>query len=71
MGTTGSAEGRVIAGNANLGRQFLRQIRPLLFTGPTEDVPRAIQQMKQKIESRLRQRGKLNTEVKLGGWFDS
>ncbi|MBL8816135.1 MAG: glutamine synthetase adenylyltransferase [Planctomyces sp.] len=57
---------RVVAGNAQLGRDFLKTIRPLLFAHVSDDVPKAIQLMKEKIELRLRQRGKLNTEVKLG-----
>ena len=57
---------RVIAGSPELGRRFLTEIRPLLFTASAAEVRRSIQGMKAKIEQRLRQRGKLYSEVKLG-----
>ena len=57
---------RVIAGSAELGRRFLTEIRPLLFTAAASEVRRSVQSMKEKIEQRLRQRGKLYSEVKLG-----
>jgi len=57
---------RVVAGDAGVGNRFLSRIRPLLFTDSAMDIRRSIQQMKERIEYRLRQRGKLNSEVKLG-----
>lgn len=57
---------RIVAGAAVTGLEFLKRIRPLLFTGTATQVRSSIQQMKEKIEFRLRQRGKLNSEVKLG-----
>ena len=57
---------RVVAGDAGVGKRFLNRIRPLLFTDSATDIRRSIQQMKERIEFRLRQRGKLNSEVKLG-----
>jgi glutamate-ammonia-ligase adenylyltransferase len=57
---------RVIAGSADTGRRFLSEIRPLLFTASATEVRRSVQSMKEKIEQRLRQRGKLYSEVKLG-----
>ncbi len=57
---------RIVAGDAETGRQFLQKIRPLLFSSTAAQVRSSIQQMKEKIEARLRQRGKLNSEVKLG-----
>ncbi len=57
---------RAVAGDGETGYQFLQKIRPLLFTGTAAQVRGSIQQMKEKIELRLRQRGKLNSEVKLG-----
>lgn len=57
---------RVVAGDSDVGRQFLSVIQPLLFTDSAVDVRNSIQQMKERIEFRLRQRGKLNSEVKLG-----
>ncbi|MEZ6034454.1 MAG: glutamine synthetase adenylyltransferase [Planctomycetaceae bacterium] len=57
---------RVVAGDRSVGKKFLSRILPLLFTDSATDVRRSIQQMKERIESRLRQRGKLNSEVKLG-----
>lgn len=57
---------RPIAGAPELGYQFLQQIRPLLFSGTAAAVLKSISGMKAKIETRLRQRGKLYSEVKLG-----
>ena len=57
---------RVVAGDMGVGEKFLSRIGPLLFTDSAMDIRRSIQQMKERIESRLRQRGKLNSEVKLG-----
>ena len=57
---------RPIAGSAALGTGFLQQIRPLLFTASEARVLADVQAMKAKIEHRLRQRGKLYSEVKLG-----
>ena len=57
---------RVIAGSAEHGCRFLADIRPLLFTAPATEVRRSVQAMKEKIEQRLRLRGKLYSEVKLG-----
>jgi glutamate-ammonia-ligase adenylyltransferase len=57
---------RVVAGDAAIGHQFLERIRPLLFSGTATQVRSSIQHMKERIEARLRQRGKLHSEVKLG-----
>lgn len=57
---------RVVAGDAIIGQQFLARIGPLLFSGTASQVRSSIQQMKERIEARLRQRGRLNSEVKLG-----
>ncbi|MFO1001992.1 MAG: hypothetical protein U0936_16785 [Planctomycetaceae bacterium] len=57
---------RLVAGDLTIGQRFLRTIGPLLFSGTAAQVRNSIQQMKEKIESRLRQRGKLHSEVKLG-----
>ena len=57
---------RVIAGSPELGWRFLSDIRPLLFTAAEDAVRRSVHAMKAKIEQRLRQRGKLYSEVKLG-----
>ncbi len=57
---------RLVAGDLTIGQQFLRTMEPLLFSGTAAQVRSSIQQMKEKIEYRLRQRGKLNSEVKLG-----
>lgn len=57
---------RLVAGDAEVGHAFLEKTRPLLFTETAAQVRRSIQLMKEKIEARLRQRGRLNTEVKLG-----
>ncbi len=57
---------RVVAGDLALGQQFLRSMQPLLFTSSAAQVRSGILQMKERIEARLRPRGKLNSEVKLG-----
>ncbi|MBL8814142.1 MAG: glutamine synthetase adenylyltransferase [Planctomycetaceae bacterium] len=57
---------RVIAGAPSPGQQFLTEVRPLLFTGTAVQVRASINDMKARIEQRLRQRGKLYSEVKLG-----
>ncbi len=57
---------RAVAGNPQTGRDFLAGIRPLLFLESAHNIRTSIQQMKERIESRLKQRGKLNSEVKLG-----
>lgn len=57
---------RVVAGDAEMGVNFVKRIRPMLFSGTAAQVRSSIQQMKERIESRLRQRGRLNSEVKLG-----
>lgn len=57
---------RVVAGDMDIGRKYLDRIRPLLFTDSAADIRTSIHQMKELIELRLRQRGKLYSEVKLG-----
>ena len=57
---------RVVAGDHNIGHRFLKRIGPLLFTDSAVDIRNSIHQMKELIEQRLRQRGKLYSEVKLG-----
>jgi glutamate-ammonia-ligase adenylyltransferase len=57
---------RVIAGHADTGKTFLTDIRPLLFTQSPAEVLQNVQSMKDRIEARLRKRGRLTTEVKLG-----
>ncbi|MDA1231713.1 MAG: hypothetical protein O2856_13145, partial [Planctomycetota bacterium] len=57
---------RVVAGDMDVGRKYLDRMRPLLFTDSAADIRTSIHQMKELIELRLRQRGKLYSEVKLG-----
>jgi len=57
---------RPIAGSAALGTSFLERIRPLLFTASEAQILAGVQAMKSKIEQRLKQRGKLYSEIKLG-----
>ena len=57
---------RVVAGDFEIGQQFLRTMQPLLFSASADQVRSGIHQMKERIEARLRQRGKLNAQVKLG-----
>lgn len=57
---------RTVAGDFSLGRSFLQLIRPLLFRESGHEVRLGIQQMKERIEQRLKQRGRQTSEVKLG-----
>lgn len=57
---------RVIAGNMELGRQFLSQAEPYVFSASPEDVRTGVHRMKQQIESGLKQKGRKFGEVKLG-----
>ncbi|MCA9059440.1 MAG: hypothetical protein KDA85_13120, partial [Planctomycetaceae bacterium] len=54
------------AGDDQLAGTFLREIRPMLLTESPGVIRSGIRQMKEKIESRLRSRKRLHTEVKLG-----
>lgn len=57
---------RVVAGATEPGRQFLNQLPLLLFEVTEQQVLDGVRSMKEKIESRLRKSGQLETEVKLG-----
>jgi glutamate-ammonia-ligase adenylyltransferase len=57
---------RCVAGSPEIGADFLVAIRPQLFTQHWEEARDSIRQMKARIEDRLRQRGRLESEVKLG-----
>ncbi len=57
---------RVIAGDAQLGAEFLRRAEPLLFNTPQETVRESVRGMKQKIEAELKKKGRIWGEVKLG-----
>ncbi len=57
---------RVIAGDMEVGNEMLLRLPPLLFAMSQDEVVANVRRMKGQIEARLRQRGKLATEVKLG-----
>ncbi|MFI5181611.1 MAG: glutamine synthetase adenylyltransferase [Thermoanaerobaculia bacterium] len=57
---------RVIAGDLDAGREFLRRAEPLLFGAPPEMTRREVHAMKQRTETLLRQQGREGREVKLG-----
>lgn len=57
---------RVVAGLVQPGREFLQRLPPLLFAVTKDEVIDSVRSMKQKIESRLRRKGQLDVEVKLG-----
>jgi glutamate-ammonia-ligase adenylyltransferase len=57
---------RVIAGDMQLGKSFLKRAEHLLFNTPSETVRESVRQMKQKIEAGLARTGKTWGEVKLG-----
>lgn len=57
---------RVVAGAVAPGKQFLQQLPALIFEVTEQQVLDGVRMMKEKIESRLRKTGQLETEVKLG-----
>ena len=57
---------RVIAGDLALGKAFLKQAEPLIFTVPPDEARTSVRGIKQKIEAELQRKGRLFGEVKLG-----
>jgi glutamine synthetase adenylyltransferase len=57
---------RHVAGNRQTGTDFVQQSRPLLFSQSASEARDSIRQMKARIEDRLRDRGRVRSEVKLG-----
>ncbi|MFY9256737.1 MAG: glutamine synthetase adenylyltransferase [Fuerstiella sp.] len=57
---------RIVAGDMPTGNDLLQRLPPLLFAVRKEDVIANVVNMKGQIEDRLRRRGKLASEVKLG-----
>jgi glutamate-ammonia-ligase adenylyltransferase len=57
---------RVIAGNRAIGKAFLRQAEPLIFSTNGLAARAEVHALKQRIEAQLRQRGREWGEVKLG-----
>ncbi|MGH7199250.1 MAG: hypothetical protein ACREJB_01505, partial [Planctomycetaceae bacterium] len=57
---------RVIAGDADVGREFLRQAQPLIYGLPAEIVRASVREMKANIEQELRRQGRGWGEVKAG-----
>lgn len=57
---------RPVAGDEQLGRDFMRAVEPLIFTDVPEVVRANVHRMKQRTESYLQQRGRHWGEVKLG-----
>ncbi|MEZ6124345.1 MAG: hypothetical protein R3C49_14400 [Planctomycetaceae bacterium] len=57
---------RVIGGDHSPGTEFLNRLPSVLFTAGQEEVFDRVRRMKSQIEQRLRQAGKLHSEVKLG-----
>lgn len=57
---------RAVTGHQATGRKFLRQIQPLLFDMPADEIRREVHALKQRIETQLRQRGREWGQVKLG-----
>jgi glutamate-ammonia-ligase adenylyltransferase len=57
---------RFVAGDEQVGEEFLRQSMPLLFTSTYEAVRQDVHAMKQRTEAFLRQKGRSWGEVKLG-----
>ncbi len=59
-------KGRIIAGNMEMGNQFLQSAEPLIFVASEEEVRTGVHRMKQQIEADLKQKGRHFGEVKLG-----
>jgi glutamate-ammonia-ligase adenylyltransferase len=57
---------RIITGDEQLGQHFLCAIKSLLFHLPAEQLRKKVHQMKSKIESNLKQKGRYWGEVKAG-----
>jgi glutamate-ammonia-ligase adenylyltransferase len=57
---------RVVAGNKQVGNEFLKRADPLIYAGTPKDVRAAVRQAKDRIEAELRRRGRDWGEVKLG-----
>lgn len=57
---------RPVAGDEQLGRDFIHAVEPPLFTDAAEVVRANVHRMKQRTESYLQQRGRHWGEVKLG-----
>lgn len=57
---------RPIAGNADVGRDFLKRAEPLIFGMPADEVRQSVRGTKKKIEAELGRRGRIWGEVKGG-----
>ena len=57
---------RVIAGNQKLGIEFFRRIEPQIYSCDPEEVRKNVLEMKQRIETELKKKGKDWGEVKSG-----
>lgn len=57
---------RPIAGNLQVGREFLQRVEPLIFDVPVDDVRENVRAMKARIEADLKKQGRTYGEVKAG-----
>jgi len=57
---------RIIAGDMEMGNQFLAEAMPLVFGVSHDEVRTSVHRMKQQIETNLKQKGRKFGEVKLG-----
>jgi [glutamine synthetase] adenylyltransferase / [glutamine synthetase]-adenylyl-L-tyrosine phosphorylase len=57
---------RPIAGDLKLGREFLKQVEPIVFAVSADEARANVRDMKQKIEAGLQQKGRTFGEVKSG-----
>ncbi|QDU81844.1 Glutamate-ammonia-ligase adenylyltransferase [Polystyrenella longa] len=57
---------RIIAGNSDIGKDFLRQVDEFIFTLPEKAVRENIDSMKSKIEKKIEKQGHVWGEVKQG-----
>ena len=57
---------RFIAGDPKLGEEFLNRIEPKIFSYEPETLRQEVANTKRRIETRLRRKGQVRREVKLG-----
>ena len=57
---------RPIAGQREIGHEFLREAEPIILQADSDEVRRSVREMKERIEENLRRRGRAWGQVKSG-----
>ncbi|GAB4134815.1 MAG: hypothetical protein Tsb009_00290 [Planctomycetaceae bacterium] len=57
---------RIIAGDEDVGRKFLKRVEPWMFSTSPKEVRKTIREMKSQIEEGLKKKGREWGEIKLG-----